>query len=202
VLEVAVTEVESGEALEGLAEALYQEREYAASAARYERAYIAYRREREAMAAGRAARAVAWITGNVLGDWAVRSGWLARALATLKEADEDRPEQGWVLIIEAWVEPDAKTREALLRDAIPAGQLVSQRQGVMRTPLRIAAALELCRPHRAASRPRHKPGRRSRAARLTCAAISGIWSISTSRSAFARTSSRIGDVAVTVARRA
>jgi len=80
--EVAVTEVESGEALEGLAEVLYLEREYAASATRYERAYIAYRREREGMAAGRAARAVAWITGNVLGDWAVRSGWLARALAT------------------------------------------------------------------------------------------------------------------------
>jgi DNA-binding NarL/FixJ family response regulator len=122
VFELAVTEAESGEALEGLAETLYLEREYAASAVRYERAYIAYRREREAMAAGRAARAVAWITGNVLGDWAVRSGWLARALATLKEADEDRPEQGWVLIIEAWVEPDAKTREALLRDAIAVGR--------------------------------------------------------------------------------
>jgi hypothetical protein len=48
----------------------------------------------------------------------------------------------------------------------------------------------------------HRPGRRSWAARLTCAAISGISSISTSRSALARTSSRIGDVAVTVARRA
>jgi hypothetical protein len=57
-------------------------------------------------------------------------------------------------------------------------------------------------PHRAVSWPGHKPGRRWRAARLTCAPISGISSISTSRSAFARTSSRIGDVAVTVARRA
>ena len=38
------------------------------------------------MAAGRAARTVAWITGNVLGDWAVRSGWLARARALLEEA--------------------------------------------------------------------------------------------------------------------
>src|SRR5688500_8901154 len=93
VLEMAVTEVESGEALEGLAEALYLEREYAASAVRYERAYAAYRRDGQRMAAGRAARAVAWITGNVLGDWAVRSGWFARAQAILEEAGEDRPEQ-------------------------------------------------------------------------------------------------------------
>jgi hypothetical protein len=41
------------------------------------------------MAAGRAARTVAWITGNVLGDWAVRSGWLARARVLLEEA-------GWI----------------------------------------------------------------------------------------------------------
>jgi tetratricopeptide (TPR) repeat protein len=122
VLELAVTEVESGEALEGLAEALYLEHEYIASAARYERAYIAYRHGRDHMAAGRAARAVAWITGNVLGDWAVQSGWLARAQSTLKEAQEDRPEQGWVLIIKAWLEPDAKTREMLLREAIAVGR--------------------------------------------------------------------------------
>jgi hypothetical protein len=49
--ELAVTEVESGEALEGLAAVLYLEREYAASAARYERAYAAYRHQRERMAA-------------------------------------------------------------------------------------------------------------------------------------------------------
>jgi DNA-binding NarL/FixJ family response regulator len=122
VFELAVTEVESGEALEGLAAALYLEHEYAASAARYERAYAAYRRQRERMAAGRAARAVAWITGNVLGDWAVRSGWLARAQATLAEAGEDRPEHGWVLIIKAWVEPDATMRETLLREAITLGR--------------------------------------------------------------------------------
>jgi Tfp pilus assembly protein PilF len=58
VLEVAVTEAESGEALEGLAEVLYLEREYAASAARYERAYTAYRRERERMGLPREASVV------------------------------------------------------------------------------------------------------------------------------------------------
>jgi DNA-binding NarL/FixJ family response regulator len=120
--ELALTEGESGEVLEGLAEALYLEREYSASAAHYERAFSAYRRERLIMAAGRAARTLAWITGNVLGDWAVRSGWLGRARTILAEAGEDRPEHGWVLIIKAFSERDAQVREALLRDAIAIGR--------------------------------------------------------------------------------
>ena len=118
----ALAEAESGEALEGLAEALYLEREYAAAAAHYERAYAAYRRERRGMAAGRAARAVAWITGNVFGDWAVQSGWFARAVTILEEAGEDRAERGWVLIIRAELEPGAQVREALLGDAIAVGR--------------------------------------------------------------------------------
>jgi DNA-binding CsgD family transcriptional regulator len=117
-----VAEAESGEALEGLAEALYLEREYAAAAAHYERAYAAYRREGRSMAAGRAARAVAWITGNVLGDWAVQSGWFARARTILEEAGTERPERGWVLLIRAYAEPDAQVREALLGEAIAVGR--------------------------------------------------------------------------------
>ena len=101
--ESAVGEAASGEALEGLAQALYFEREYPASAACYERAYAAYRREGQTMAAGRAARTVAWITGSVLGDWAVQNGWLARARIVLDEAGGDRAERGWVLIIDAAV---------------------------------------------------------------------------------------------------
>ncbi|HET8575579.1 MAG TPA: hypothetical protein VFO18_00665 [Methylomirabilota bacterium] len=120
--ELAVIEGESGEALEGLAEALYLEREYATSAACYERAFSAYRSERQTMAAGRAARTLAWITGNVLGDWAVRSGWLARARTLLEEAGEDGPEHGWVQIIKAFSEPDAQVRESLLREAIAIGR--------------------------------------------------------------------------------
>jgi hypothetical protein len=89
VFETALAEGESGQVLEGLGEALYLGREYVAAVAHYERAHVAYRRERQSMTAGRAARTVAWITGNVLGDWAVRSGWLARARALLEEA-------GWI----------------------------------------------------------------------------------------------------------
>jgi DNA-binding CsgD family transcriptional regulator len=74
------------------------------------------------MAAGRAARTAAWITGNVLGDWAVQSGWFARARAILEEAGEDRPEHGWVLIIRSYTEPDAQVRERLLREAMAIGR--------------------------------------------------------------------------------
>ena len=118
----ALAEGASGEALEGLAEALYLERQYAAAAAHYERAYAAHRREGQNMAAGRAARAAAWISGNVLGDWAVQSGWFARARTILEEAGEDRPERGWVLLIRAYAEPDAQVREALLGEAIAVGR--------------------------------------------------------------------------------
>ena len=120
--ESALAEGESGEVLEGLAKALYLEREYAPSAAHYERAYAAYRRERNTTAAGRAALTASWITGNVLGDWAVQRGWLARARTILEEAGEDGPEHGWVLIIRAFTEPDPQQREALLRDAIATGR--------------------------------------------------------------------------------
>jgi tetratricopeptide (TPR) repeat protein len=68
--ERALEETESGDALEGLGLALYLQRVYAGAIAQHERAYAAYRREGQTVAAARAARTLAWITGNVLGDWA------------------------------------------------------------------------------------------------------------------------------------
>ena len=74
--ERALEEAASGAALEGLGHALYLQRDYPGSIAQHERAYAAYRREGQTFAAGRAARILAWITGSVLGDWAVQNGWL------------------------------------------------------------------------------------------------------------------------------
>jgi DNA-binding NarL/FixJ family response regulator len=119
-LELADGEV--GAELEAQGEARYLEREYAAAAGCYERAYSAYRREGRYLAAGRAARTVSWISGNVLGDWAVQNGWLRRARRVLAELGEDTPEHGWALIYESFAEPDAAAREALLRDAISIGR--------------------------------------------------------------------------------
>jgi DNA-binding CsgD family transcriptional regulator len=99
--ELALAEVESGEVLEGLAEALYLEREYAASAAHYERAYAAYRREGQSMAAGRAARTLAWITGNRaalirLAELRVRQGRLEEA-AQLLDGLQQHPDAVYAL---------------------------------------------------------------------------------------------------------
>ncbi|TWF80401.1 regulatory LuxR family protein [Pseudonocardia hierapolitana] len=121
-VEQAAADGASGTTLEALGEALYLEREYAAAAGCYERAYVAYRRERQVIAAGRAARTVAWIVGNVLGDWAVQSGWLGRFRRILAEVGEDSSEHGWALIYESFAEPDALARENLLRDAIAIGR--------------------------------------------------------------------------------
>ena len=123
--EAALGENESGErpvALEEIAEALYLEREYTAAAGYYERAYAAYRRDGRHIAAGRAARTVSWIAGNVFGDWAVRIGWLGKSRTVLAEAGEDSPAHGWVLLTRAFLEPDAAIREALCREAITIGR--------------------------------------------------------------------------------
>jgi DNA-binding CsgD family transcriptional regulator len=110
------------EALEGLGEALYFDCRYLEAAEQYERAYAAYRRTRDVASAARVARVLAWIMGNVLGEWAVRSGWLGRARTLLAEAGTDRPEHGWLLIIGANMEPDPAVRESMLRDAIEIGR--------------------------------------------------------------------------------
>jgi hypothetical protein len=151
----------AAEVLEGLAEALYLEREYAASATHYERAYAAYRRERQSMAAGRAARMVAWITGNVFGEWAVQSGWLARARTILEEAGEDGPERGWVLIIRASSEPDAQAGEAFLGWALVSA-LASEGFGSFAVPtvsLAVVLALGALVGVVAAVRPAHRAAR-------------------------------------------
>jgi tetratricopeptide (TPR) repeat protein len=120
--ERALAERESVEVLEGLAQALYLEGEYSAAAAHYERLYVAYRRGRDPIAAGRVAVTLGWITGNVMGDWAVQSGWFGRARSILEQAGTDRPEHGWVLFIKATAEPDARLREKLLREASAVGR--------------------------------------------------------------------------------
>jgi DNA-binding NarL/FixJ family response regulator len=120
--ERALAEVETGSGREGLGQALYLQRDYSGAIKQHERAYAAYRREGQTVAAARVARILAWITGNVLGDWAVQNGWLARALRILAEVGEDAPEHGWVLIIKSYTEPDAAAREAMFREAITIGR--------------------------------------------------------------------------------
>jgi hypothetical protein len=103
--EAALAECESGELFEGLARALYLGVDYAASIAAHEKAFAAYREEGDALSAARAARTLAWMHGNLYGDWAVFGGWLARAERLLEEAGEESAEHGWVEVSRATAGP-------------------------------------------------------------------------------------------------
>jgi DNA-binding NarL/FixJ family response regulator len=122
--EAALAEREDGEILEGLARALYLEVDYPASLRAHERAFAAYRREGDDLAAARAARMLAWIRSSLYGDWAVANGWLARAEKLLDDAGGDSAEHGWAEVIRAMGEADPVRREAQSRRALAIGRRV------------------------------------------------------------------------------
>jgi len=120
--EAALAVREEGQALEGLAKALYLEVDYPASIAAHERAYAAYRREGNALGAARAARIMAWIHTYLFGDSAVGNGWLARARALLETAGEDSAERGWLEVLQGAIEEVSERREAAFRAGLDIGR--------------------------------------------------------------------------------
>lgn len=120
--ETALQQEESGRVLEGIAQALYIQIDLAAAADTYERTYTTYRREGDRLGAARAARILAWIHGNIYGDWAVQSGWVGRALTLLEEGREDSVERGWVHILRGTSAHDPEVGEAWFREAIAIGR--------------------------------------------------------------------------------
>ena len=112
----------SGASLEVMARAQYQGTEYRAAVAAYEAAYAAYRREGDRLAAARVARMVAWITGNVFGEWAVRAGWIARARTLLMDERTESPEHGWVLMLDAQTDADSTRKLRSYREARDLGR--------------------------------------------------------------------------------
>ncbi|PZS24787.1 MAG: hypothetical protein DLM61_21110 [Pseudonocardiales bacterium] len=91
----------SGEVVEDLARGLHLEFDYLGSMKAYERAYSAYRREGNLLAAARAARTLGWFHGSVYGEWAVYRGWIGRAVSLLEQAGASSNEHGWVLLAQA-----------------------------------------------------------------------------------------------------
>jgi ATP/maltotriose-dependent transcriptional regulator MalT len=120
--ENALAERETGEVLEGLARALHLAADYAGSIDAHERAFAAYKDEDDALGAARAARILSWLHGNVYGDWAVASGWLARAERLLEQAGDDSAERGWVEVLRATGEPHGESREKRFRVALELGK--------------------------------------------------------------------------------
>jgi DNA-binding NarL/FixJ family response regulator len=126
--EAALESEETGGALEGMARALYLELDYPGSLEAHERAYSAYRREGNLLSAARAGRMLAWLHGNLYGDWALVNGWLGRVQSFLAEAGQDSVEHGWIQALSAWTSsPDDERREERFRRALAIGRRFGDR---------------------------------------------------------------------------
>lgn len=110
-----------GDALAGLAQADYLDHDHDAAIAGWERAYAAYRTERNHVEAGRMAQHLAYTNGMIRGDRAVMSGWLARA-QTLMEGAEHTVAAGWVSHYKGMFENDPHLREGRFREALTAAR--------------------------------------------------------------------------------
>ena len=116
VFEAALADEETAATTEGLARAAYLEFDYAGAIDGWERSYAAYREAGDDVGAVRAARKLGYMYGTV-GDWAVGSGWIARA-QTLAAADETSSEAGWVALNVGMFEGDRPRKEAQFRTAL------------------------------------------------------------------------------------
>jgi DNA-binding NarL/FixJ family response regulator len=115
---MSADELDEGHALETQARTLHLEFDYAGSMRAYDRAYKAYRREGNLLAAARAARTLGWFHGSVYGDWAVYRGWLGRAVSLLEQAGVDSNEHGWVLLARAQSGGGLDVQQRTYEDAI------------------------------------------------------------------------------------
>lgn len=116
-LEQVTAEARSGDVVEALARTSFIELDFAAAAAEWERAYALHRRSDDAVGAIRVARSLANIHGTVMGDWAVASGWIARAQTLLADA-VDSSERGWVALNLGMFTGDRERKERHFREAL------------------------------------------------------------------------------------
>lgn len=121
-----------GATAEGLGRAAYLDHAFREAVTHWERAYASYRREGDGVAAVRLARILAYQYGAVLGDWAVSSGWLARAQTLLAASDPAhdpaaRAEAGWVDLCRGMFEPDRARKDDRFRAALAAARDVDDR---------------------------------------------------------------------------
>jgi DNA-binding CsgD family transcriptional regulator len=117
VFETALAEAETGEALDGLSQALHFQREYDAATELKERAFAAYRREGRLADAADTARWLAFLHGTYQGNYAVASGWMGRAQSMLEDVEECAA-HGWLILDGAVFSRDAKEREQCATSAL------------------------------------------------------------------------------------
>jgi DNA-binding CsgD family transcriptional regulator len=115
--EITGADADPGAVLEILARADYLDLALDRAIEGWERAYAAYRTSGDTGSAIRIARTLAGMYHSVLGQFAVSSGWMARA-QTLLEGGDHGGERGWVLLNLGMFEPHRDLKNDRLREAL------------------------------------------------------------------------------------
>jgi DNA-binding NarL/FixJ family response regulator len=115
--EQAMSEAETAEALDGLSQAVHFQREYDTAIELKERAFAAYRRAGKPVKAADTARWLAFLHGTFHGNFAVASGWMARAESLLEGIDECAA-HGWLILDGAVFSRDSREREQCAASAM------------------------------------------------------------------------------------
>ncbi|GAB7004682.1 hypothetical protein JCM18899A_21550 [Nocardioides sp. AN3] len=111
----------AGAVWEGMASASFVLQDYPRAIAEMETAYADYRAVGAASDAARVARILGGMHGSTTGDWAVASGWIARAKTLLAEKPDDA-ELGWVALTEGMFAPSRADKHRAFRAALEAGR--------------------------------------------------------------------------------
>jgi DNA-binding CsgD family transcriptional regulator len=119
--EAALAQEETGEALEGAADACWWLCDGPASVRYRERAWVKFRQAGEVLRAGRAAVDLCIVDLVNLGNDAAARGWLGRAERVLRDADPN-PLQGWLWLMQGYTSPDAATTRRLTTRALEYAQ--------------------------------------------------------------------------------
>jgi DNA-binding CsgD family transcriptional regulator/tetratricopeptide (TPR) repeat protein len=115
--EQAMAEAETAEALDGLSQAVHFQGAYDTAIELKERAFAAYRRDGRPAEAADTARWLAFLHGTYHGNYAVASGWMARAQSLLEGVDECAA-HGWLILDGAVFSRDSKEREQCAASAM------------------------------------------------------------------------------------
>jgi DNA-binding NarL/FixJ family response regulator len=116
---------DSAEALDGLAQALFSQADYAGAIDRGEQAFAAYRARGADVPAAACARFVGYLHGAVYGNAAAMRGWIGRAVR-LVDAAGDCPERARIELTRAIVTADPAARDQHLSAAVE----IAQRYGI------------------------------------------------------------------------
>jgi DNA-binding CsgD family transcriptional regulator len=104
-------------ALEGLGFAAYLAMDFDEAIALWQQSYAGYRADGNGLGAVRVARMLGYIYGIVVGEWAIGSGWIARAQHLLGGA-ADSSERGWVALTLGMFERDRSTKHRRFEEAL------------------------------------------------------------------------------------